>query len=452
MILIVDDDYSVTESLSLLLKQAGYRSSAATTQEQALALLDAGEVRLVLQDMNFSRQTTGDEGLQLLSEIKARAPSLPVILITAWGSIDLAVAGMKAGASDFITKPWSHDRVLRSIETALQLAHPVEITPQDRDELDRRFDFSGIIGDHPSILAALELIGRIAPTDAPILITGESGTGKEVVADAIHRNSRRAAGPFVKVNLGGVPVSLFESEMFGHVRGAFTDAHQARAGRFETAHAGTLLLDEIGDLAPQNQVKLLRVLQDGTFEAVGSSDTRQFDVRVISATNRDLDAAVRAGDFREDLLYRLNLIRLHLPPLSERRSDIPKLALHFLARAREQHQRSDLELTSNGLDYLMDREWPGNIRQLEHLIQRAVLVAEATRLDADQLRALDHVGKRDASPSLPAVGAMTLDQVEKAMIEKSLARHQGNLSKVAESLGISRQALYRRLAKHEIEA
>jgi len=298
-ILIVDDDASVITSLSLLLKQAGYRSQSATTPEQALSLIESESLALVLQDMNFSRQTTGEEGVELLKRIKARRPDLPVILITAWGSIGLAVLGVRAGASDFITKPWSHQQIIQSVNTALGLAaanssrSPGQ-TPT-REELDSRYDFKGLVGSDPKFLRVLELIGRVAPTEASVLITGESGVGKELIADAIHRNSHRRDKPFVKVNLGGIPAQLFESEMFGHVKGAFTDARADRKGRFETADGGTIFLDEIGDLDASAQVKLLRVLQDRTYEALGSSATRSVDVRVISATNRNLIEMVAAG-------------------------------------------------------------------------------------------------------------------------------------------------------------
>ncbi len=335
MILIVDDDPSVTASLGLLLKRHGHPTRAARSREEALAVLREAEVDLVLQDMNFSRATTGEEGLELLGRIRRLRPRLPVILITAWGSIALAVEGMKAGAADFVTKPWSNAQLLQAVETALSLARQGEAgdgkgAPASRDELDRRFDFRGMIGAEPRFLKLLELIGRVAPTDASVLITGESGTGKELVAEAIHRNSRRKEGPFVKVNLGGISSTLFESEMFGHVKGAFTDARADRKGRFEIADRGTIFLDEIGEVDPAAQVKLLRVLQDRSYEALGSSLPRTVDVRVVSATNRDLAERVAAGAFREDLLYRLNLIALRLPALRERRGDVPLLARHFL--------------------------------------------------------------------------------------------------------------------------
>ncbi len=458
LILIVDDDPSVTASLSLLLKQAGYRSAQAGSPAQALAWLAENDAcALVLQDMNYSRQTTGEEGLALLRELRARHPTLPVILMTAWGSISLAVEGMKAGASDFVTKPWTNAQLLSTVETALGLAAtPADDTLATRDALDTTCDFGNLVGSDPRLLRVLQLVARVAPTDASVLITGESGTGKELVAEAIHRNSQRRAGPFVKVNLGGISASLFESEMFGHVKGAFTDARQDRKGRFEMAHKGTIFLDEIGELDPASQVKLLRVLQDRTYEVLGSSTSRTVDVRVVSATNRNLAELVGRGQFREDLLYRLNLIAIHLPPLRERRADIPQLASRFLHTVASVYRRENLGLTPAALRWLEGMPWPGNVRQLRQLIERTVLVHPAQELlDVSHLHAaaqMEASGEPAARPAddLPAVGSMTLDELEKAMILKSLRHHTGNISRVAESLGMSRAALYRRLEKYGI--
>src|SRR3954470_7930779 len=354
MILIVDDDPSVTASLSLLLKRHGNPARGARAPEEALELLREQDFDLVLQDMNFSRVTTGEEGLELLAETRRLRPRLPVILITAWGSIGLAVEGMKAGASDFVTKPWSNAQLLQAVETALSLAQQGDGkgAPASREELDRRCDFRALIGAEPRFLKILELIGRVAPTDASVLITGESGTGKELVAEAIHRNSRRQDGPFVKVNLGGISSTLFESEMFGHIKGAFTDARADRKGRFEMADRGTIFLDEIGEVDPAAQVKLLRVLQDRSYEALGSSVTRTVDVRVVAATNRNLTEMVSRGQFREDLLYRLNLITMHLPPLRERRGDIPRLAARFLQAVAQVHRRGTLTLAPAAAQWL----------------------------------------------------------------------------------------------------
>jgi two-component system, NtrC family, response regulator len=455
MILIVDDDASITASLALLLKQHGYASAQAHSPAEALAILRRERPRLVLQDMNFSRQTTGQEGLELLERIRAEEPSLPVILMTAWGSIQLAVEGMKRGAADFVTKPWSNANVLQSIETALRLQQARGAAEKDltRAELDERYDFSNIIGSDVKILRLLEMIGRVAPTDASVLITGESGTGKELVAEAVHRNSRRKLAPFVKVNLGGISSTLFESEMFGHVRGAFTDARETRRGRFETADGGTIFLDEIGELDAPSQVKLLRVLQDRTFEVLGSSRPRTVDVRVIAATNRVLHELVQRGEFREDLLYRLNLINIHLPPLRDRRGDIPPLANHFLRLANEAYRTDVGGITPRAMEWLRSQNWPGNIRQLRQTIDRAVLIRGGRELDVEDFFAVRDAGSTAprAEEAFPDAGSMTLDEMEKRMIVKCFRHYDGNVSRVAEALGISRAALYRRMEKYGIE-
>jgi DNA-binding NtrC family response regulator len=449
-ILIVDDDASITASLALLLKQHGYATVSAHTPMEALAELRRERPRLVIQDMNFSRQTGGEEGLDLIERIRAEEPNLPVILMTAWGSIQLAVEGMKRGAADFITKPWANAAVLQTVETTLKLADArAEVKDWTRAELDEQWDFSNIIGSDAKIVRILEMIGRVAPTEASVLITGESGTGKELVAEAVHRNSRRRGGPFVKVNLGGISSTLFESEMFGHVRGAFTDARETRRGRFEMADGGSIFLDEIGELDSTSQVKLLRVLQDRTFEVLGSSRPRTVDVRVVAATNRPLHELVQRGEFREDLLYRLNLINIHLPPLRDRRGDVPRLANHFLRLANEVYRTDVQSMSARAMEWLKSQNWPGNIRQLRQTIDRAVLIRGGRELDVD-----DFFAVRDATPAqqrdvvLPDAGTITLDELEKRMIVKCMAHYEGNVSRVAEALGISRAALYRRMEKY----
>jgi DNA-binding NtrC family response regulator len=464
MILLVDDDPSVTASLALLLKRHGHPTRAARSAEEALAILasPAGrELSLVLQDMNFSRATTGEEGLALLRQIRRLDPRLPVILITAWGSIGLAVEGMKAGASDFVTKPWGNAQLLQAVETALDLAAGRDKAEAEgagavgRDELDRRYDFAALVGRDPKWVKLLALVGRVAATDASVLITGESGTGKELVAEALHRNSRRKNGPFVKVNLGGISSTLFESEMFGHVRGAFTDARADRKGRFETADRGTIFLDEIGEVEPAAQVKLLRVLQDRSYEALGSSLPRTVDVRVISATHRDLSDLVARGEFREDLFYRLNLIALHLPPLRERRGDIPLLARAFLDACATAYRRPALSLSPKAVEWLTAQSFPGNVRQLKQTIERAVLVQEGDRLEVDDFLALSQlggsVGREGRGALLPSPGSMTLEEMERAMIVKCMRHYEGNVTRVAEALGLSRAALYRRLEKFGLD-
>ncbi len=453
-ILIVDDDPSIVASLSLLLKQAGYPSRGITSPGRALEEMKTGPVRLVIQDMNYSRSTSGDEGLALLRRIKALHPAVPVILMTAWGSISLAVQGMKAGAADFITKPWTNEELLHSIRTTLGLA---EITrdssapPLTREELDAKYDFGGIVGRDPKLLRILEILGKISATDATVLITGESGTGKELIAEAIHRNSARKEKPFIKVNLSGISQSLFESEMFGHVRGAFTDARENRKGRFEIADGGTIFLDEIGDLDGTCQAKLLRVLQDRTYEVLGSSQSRTVNVRVISATNADLADLIARGEFREDLLYRLNLIALHVPPLRERRDDIPLLALHFLGNSAGVYRRAGLTISDTALEWLRQLPWLGNIRQLKHTVERAVMMTSKDILEIGDFSLPERMdGTGLARSGLPAAGTMTLEEVERAMIEMCMKEFKGNISKVAESLGLSRAALYRRLEKFGI--
>jgi two-component system NtrC family response regulator len=453
MILIIDDDHAVTASLALLLKQAGFASLAAASPDEAIEVLRRQPCQLVIQDMNFSRRTSGEEGLALLQRIKALTPGLPVVLITAWGSINLAVEGMKAGAADFVTKPWTNQQMLETVKTTLGLAASRVAADEHaatRDELDARFDFGSLVGRDAKMLRVLQLIGRVAATQASVLITGESGTGKELIAEALHRNSTRGDRAFVKVNLGGISSSLFESEMFGHVRGAFTDARADRKGRFEIAHGGTIFLDEIGDLDPASQVKMLRVLQDRTFEVLGSSLRREVDVRVVSATNRSLPDMVARGEFREDLLYRINLITIHLPPLRERPDDIPLLAGRFLQAATAAYRRESVALTPAAARWLQAQPWPGNVRQLHQAVERAVLVDTRDRLDVESFTDLAAAPGRETGDSLPDVGAMTIDEIERAMILKSLRHHGGNISRVAESLGLSRPALYRRFEKYEI--
>lgn len=450
VILIVDDDDSVLVSLSLLCKQADYETLTAKNPQEALRCLQQHNVDLVLQDMNFTRQTSGREGMQLLHSLRNSHPALPVILMTAWGSIELAVEGMKHGASDFVTKPWDNRQLLNSVAIALDLADRKEEQLQDREALDAAYDFSDILGTTPTMINVLNAVARIAHTNAPVLILGESGTGKEVIADAIHRNSQRKLGPMVKVNLGAIPHSLFESEMFGHVKGAFTDAKQDRLGRFASADQGTLFLDEVAELDRSQQVKLLRVLQDQSYQPVGSSETQRCDIRVISATNRDMKEMVAQQQFREDLLYRLNLITLSLPPLRERSDDIPLIAMHHVRHMGAQYGRGDMRIADAALSWLSGLPWPGNVRQLKHTIERALLMTDKPQLGIKDFVDPELAPSIAEGQTVPRSG-LTLDEMEKMMVEQSLADHQGNISKTAESLGISRAALYRRLEKHQIK-
>ena len=463
MFLIVDDDLAIRTSLKLLLKQAGYPAQAVATPAEALAAVRNTPPELVLLDMNFSLATTGHDGLVLLRQLKELAPQVPVVLITGWGSIELAVAGMKAGAAEFVTKPWHNDSLLQTIGTVLALrqapagAASAPSPANPRRQLDQQFQFGGIIGHDAQLLHVLRQVGQVAATDAAVLIEGDSGTGKELIAEAIHRNSHRARQPFVKVNLGGISSSLFESEMFGHRRGAFTDAKADRVGRFELANGGTIFLDEIGELEMASQVKLLRVLQDRTYEVLGDSKPRRLDIRVIAATNRNLAELVQQGRFREDLFYRINLIAVRLPALRERPADIPLLTQHFIAQLRATYQRPALKVGTRALHWLREQPLPGNIRELKNLVERAVLVSgheellpEDFQANAQPVPARPPAGHGAEAGELPAPGTMTLEELEAHMIRQSLAHYAGNISRVAKALGLSRGALYRRLEKHGI--
>lgn len=454
-ILIIDDDLAVRTSLELIMKQAGFLPFSASSPSEALNALKDRSPELIIMDMNYSVETSGEEGLRLLGDIKKESPDVPVILITAWASIQLAVEGMKAGAVDFISKPWSNEHLLQSVQTALTISGDkkagTSIKPE-RKKLEKLFDFKNLVGENPEFLTVLDTVGKISSTEASVLIIGESGTGKELVAEAIHNNSPRRSQSFVKVNLGGIPSTLFESEMFGHKKGAFTDAKHDRLGRFDMAHRGSIFLDEIGDLSLNDQVKLLRVLQDRKFEILGSSVTREVDVRVISATNRDLSEMVAAGDFREDLFYRINLITVKIPALRERVDDIPLLVNHFLSSLKASYKKPALTITPEALDWLKNLPWPGNIRELKNLIERAVLVTNGDALDIVDFSKHYRVHpQKPTAGSLPPVGSSTLDEMEISLIKQALKFHANNISRAAKSLGLSRSALYRRMEKHGLD-
>jgi DNA-binding NtrC family response regulator len=450
MILIIDDDKAVRASLSFLLENEGYKNTSVASPEAALELLQNTTISLIILDLNFSIDTSGNEGMELLGKIKASYHSIPVILITGWATIELAVKGMKLGATDFINKPWNNEYLLQSIKTHLTLLDK-KTEQLSRQKIDSLYNFSNIIGKDPALLEVLETIGRVANTDASVLIVGESGTGKELVAEAIHLNSTRAARPFVKVNLGGISTSLFESEMFGHVRGAFTDARSDRTGRFEMANKGTIFLDEIGDLDAGSQVKLLRVLQDRTYEILGSSRTKTVDIRVICATNRNLSEMVSKGIFREDLLYRINLITVKLPALRERPGDIPLLVDFFLKNLQEIYNRPGLSVSPNAIKWMTRLSLPGNIRQLKNLVERTVLVNKKDLLEETDFKSQHEqtLGKKPTL-QLPEVGVLTLEEVEIMMIKKAMEFHNNRISKAARSLGLTRSALYRRLDKYNM--
>jgi DNA-binding NtrC family response regulator len=450
MILIIDDDIAVRTSLLLLFRNEDYKAVSAASQNEALDILHRQDISLIILDLNFTIETSGKEGMELLQKIRQENATVPVILITGWGTIELAVQGMKLGASDFINKPWNNDYLLQSIKTLLNL-HDKKKEHHTRRQLDSLYNFQHIIGEDEHMLELLETVGRVAATDASVLIMGESGTGKELIAEAIHQNSLRANKPFIKVNLGGISTSLFESEMFGHVRGSFTDARADRVGRFELANKGTIFLDEIGDLDPGSQVKLLRVLQDRTYEVLGSSRTKTVELRVISATNRNLEEMVSKNTFREDLLYRINLITIHLPALRERQKDIPLLVNFFINNLKEIYNRPMLTVSKDAMKWLQQLPLPGNIRQLKNLVERSVLVSRNDNLNIEDFRKqLELSPGKKGNIQLPDVGVLTLEQTEVLMIKRAMEFHKNRISKAAISLGLTRSALYRRLDKYHI--
>jgi two-component system NtrC family response regulator len=444
MILVVDDDKNIRLTLKLILERNEYDVALAEEPKAAIQVIrNTPAVELVLMDMNYSNSTDGFEGLTLLKQIKIFRPDVPCILMTAWGSIDLAVQGMRAGAFDFITKPWDNGVLLERIQTARQI-HNSQFTIHNNNSSTN--GEGSIIGD--CLKDVLNSVARVAPTNAPVLITGESGTGKELIAEAIHRQSRRANGPFVKVNLGGISTSLFESEMFGHKKGSFTDATSDRVGRFELAKGGTIFLDEIGELSLASQVKLLRVLQDQTYEVLGDSHTRRTDVRVVCATNANLRQMVEEHTFREDLFFRINLINLHLPPLRERREDIPLLVNHFVQTACASNKIQPVSVTADAITFLQTLLFPGNIRELKNLVERTVLMHDPA---CKELTAADFapLAPKEACPSILSTdSSFSLDTLERNAIAASIAKHNGNLTLVAKELGISRGALYRKIEKH----
>ena len=445
MILVIDDDSAIRTSLSFMLKRAKYDVQTVASPKEAIAVVRSVAPELILMDMNFSLTTTGDEGITLLKQVKIFQPDTPVILMTAWGSIQLAVKGMQAGAFDFITKPWNNAALMQRIETALELNGKKEA--EEPKQTEDGFDRSHIIGKSKALMEVLATIQRIAKTNASVLITGESGTGKELIAEAVHRNSTRAKKPFVKVNLGGISQSLFESEMFGHKKGAFTDASSDRVGRFELADKGTIFLDEIGDLDLSCQVKLLRVLQEQTFEALGDSQPRKVDIRVVSATNADLRQMVQEHTFREDLFYRINLITVHLPALRERREDIPLLVRHFADQQCQANGLPKVDFTPDAMKYLQSLPYPGNIRELKNLVERTLLVSGKATLDTEDFKVQN---SQPAATATPSLDGLTLEEAERQQILHALEKYNNNLSQVATALGVSRPALYRRLEKHNI--
>lgn len=450
-ILICDDDPAIRDSLSYLLKKSGYSVDSAESPTEYLERIRAKHYQLVLLDMNFTMSISGNEGLELLQKTSVLSPGTPVILITAWGSVDLAVQGMKLGAADFITKPWQNQHLLRAIETSIALAGHRKTKASTKENNAHMAGFESIIGNDPQLIEILKLVKRVASTHAPVLISGESGTGKELIAEAIHNLSLRKSQPFIKVNLGGISTQLFESEMFGHRKGAFTDAIADRIGRFELAHQGTLFLDEIGELDLSSQVKLLRVLQDHTFEVLGDSLAKTVNVRIVSATNRQLKDLIDDRTFREDLLYRINLICIDLPPLRNRRGDIPLLARHFASKAVESFNLTEKELTPGALDWLCCQPWKGNIRELKNTVERSMLLSSGDQITEEDTRAAMKDSLEKPGNDAPEKKiARTLEESEIQQISEAISIHGNNLSKVAKTLGISRSTLYRKMKKYRI--
>src|SRR5690349_5507757 len=445
-VLLADDQADVREALRMLLKSDGLASVATDGPAAALEALRKREFACALIDLNYTRDTTsGEEGLDLLARLREQAPELPVVVMTAWGNVPLAVEAMRRGAADFIEKPWDNARLLRVLRAQIALSEGSRRQRRLEAENALLRGSADVIAESASMRRVLELVARIAPSDANVLVLGENGTGKGVIAQLLHERSGRAARSLVKVNMGGIAESVFESEMFGHVRGAYTDAKGERIGRFELADGGTLFLDEVGNVPTAQQPKLLRVLEDGEFERLGSSRTQRVDVRLVSATNADLDAEVVAGRFRKDLLYRLNTLEIYLPPLRERRDDVLPLARCFLERSAARYGRHGLRLAPSAERALLAWRWPGNVRELGHLMERAALLAEQD-LVSDSALAFGpgSAGAESASD----IDGMTIDQAEAHLVRRALERHGGNLQHAADALGITRQTLYRRMEKY----
>lgn len=444
-ILAADDQQHILEAIELLLKPQGYKVDIVRSPELARDALLSEQYDAVLIDLNYTRDTTsGREGLDLLSEMVAQDSTLPVIVMTAWGNVELAVEAMRRGARDFIQKPWENERLLSILRTQVELRRALQQAERLAAE-NRLLSAEGrpeFIATAPAMAAVLETIARVAPSDANVLVTGEHGTGKEVVARTIHTLSLRNHKPLITVNTGGLAEGVFESELFGHVKGAFTDARSDRIGRFELADGGTIFLDEIGNVPFRQQAKLLRVIESGEIERVGSSRNKKIDVRVISATNSDLKAGCDTGRFREDLLFRLNTVEIHLPALRDRREDIPALVTHFLSQYATRYRRDVKGIEPAALQVLLQYGWPGNVRELEHTMERAVLMCRTEQI---QMADLGLGPQRGQAQNLEE---LSLEAVESILIRKALQRFQGNVSQAAEALGLSRGALYRRMEKY----
>ncbi len=449
-ILVADDQEDVLEALRMLLKAEGFEMAPASSPAAVVKKVEHEDFDLVLIDLNYTRDTTsGREGMDLITAIRELDPDVPIVVMTAWGSVEGAVEAMRRGARDYIEKPWDNERLLTTLRTHVQLGRALRRSQLLETENLRLKGGEGapeLIATSKAMQPVLEVIDRVGPSDANVLIVGEHGTGKEVVARWLHAVSLRSKKPMIAVNAGGFSEGVFESELFGHVRGAFTDAKTERVGCFELAEGGTLFLDEIANVPLQQQAKLLRVLETGEFQRVGSSKVRNVDVRVLSATNANLSEAVTDGGFREDLLYRLNTVEIRLPPLRDRLEDIMPLARHFLGKQAKRYDRSLDGFSPAAEDALMRHGWPGNVRELQHSVERSVLMARGSRIEASDL------GLRRREDGEAPMGDLTLDEAERVLIEKALERYQGNVSRAAEALGLSRSALYRRLNRHDIDA
>jgi len=444
-VLIADDQGDVLEALKLLLKGEGLQLETASSPAGVLGAVDAREFDVALIDLNYTRDTTsGEEGLNLLSRIQGIDPTLPVVVMTAWGSVEVAVEAMRRGARDFIQKPWDNARVLAIVRTQIELSQALRKGQrlEAENSILRGEGMPNIVAESAAMQAVLQVVARVGPSDANVLVLGENGTGKGVVSRALHAVSSRASRPMVIVNSGGVSEGVFESELFGHVRGAFTDAKADRVGRFELADQATLFLDEIANVPMSQQAKLLRVIETGEFERLGSSRTRRVDVRIISATNSDLHEEVAAGRFRQDLLFRLNTIEIRIPPLRDRREDTPLLAQHFLRQHAQRYRKRLTGFDSGAMQMLLEHVWPGNVRELDHAIERAVLMAVGPLVKAGDL------GLRAGRESVGRLEDMSLEDVECFLVKKAMTRYDGNVSHAAKALGLSRSALYRRLQRY----
>jgi DNA-binding NtrC family response regulator len=447
VVLVADDQPDVLAALKLLLKGERFEVVTAASVQGVLDAVAARDFDAVLIDLNYARDTTsGKEGLDLLARLLAADAALPVVVMTAWGSIDGAVEAMRRGARDYVAKPWENARLLATLRTQAELSRALRLGKRlEALEARAREGVVRPLGASKAMRELLELAERVGPSDANVLVTGEHGTGKDVVARYLHAVSGRKEGPFVAINAGGLADGVFESELFGHIKGAFTDAKADRVGCFELADRGTLFLDEIGNMPAGQQAKLLRVLQAGEFHPVGSSKVRVARPRVVSATNIDVQGEVAAGRFREDLLYRLNTVELHLPPLRERPEDVPVLAQRFLTQQAQRYGRGLSGFSPAAMQALTEHRWPGNVRELEHLIERAVLLARGSEVGLEDLALRSR-------PAAARLEDMTLEEVERMLVQKALARAKGNVSDAAKALGLSRSAMYRRLEVHGLKA